>query len=134
MSKAGGGWIPPPPLFFCRFAFFGSIRTTFSRDIFHFDPYFMSKSVLVIKKYLRLLCTNLRVCFYRRGTKNTQKWFFFKNNVKFEFPMVILVGIDTPHAKIKKIKISKIQKGVPKIPKNYFFPKIMSNLNSPWSF
>ena len=29
---------------------------------------------------------------------------FFKNNVKFEFAMVILVGIDTPHAKIKKFK------------------------------
>ena len=48
---------------------------------------------------------------------------FFKNNVKFEFPMVILVGIDTPYAKIKKFKNSKIQKGVTKIPKNYFFSK-----------
>ena len=37
----------------------------------------------------------------KRGTKNTQKWFFFKNNVKFEFHMVILVEIDTPCGKKK---------------------------------
>ena len=36
--------------------------------------------------------------------------------------------------KSKKSKISKIPKGVPKIPRNDFFSKIMSNLNSPWSF
>ena len=46
---------------------------------------------------------------------------FFKNYVEFEFPMVIIVGIDTPYAKIKKIKNQKNHKGVPKILKNDYF-------------
>ena len=38
--------------------------------------------------------------------KTPQKWLFFKNAAKFEFPMVNLVGIDTPCEKKKNQKFS----------------------------
>ena len=43
--------------------------------------------------------------FPKRGTKNVKNpkfYFFRKINAKFGFPMVILVGIDTKHAFLKK--------------------------------
>ena len=113
----GGGF--HPTLFFCRFAFFGSIRTTFSRDIFHFDPYFMSKSVLVIKKYLRLLCTNLRVCFYSLHT--VFDLFDLWNQATRRHIWILIFYI-------------RMKWYYQKYPNMIFFSKVMSNLNSPWSF
>ena len=70
----------------------------------------------------------------KRGTKNTQKWLFFKNNAKFEFLVVILAGIDTPYEKLKKIKILKKSKRGTKNNQKWLFFKNDPNLNSPWSF
>ena len=49
---------------------------------------------------------------------------FFKNNAKFEFPIVILVGFDTPCVKIKKFKKSKkLKRGFKNTQKWLFFKK-----------
>ena len=55
LKEGGGGrrWISLPPVF-CRFVFFGSIWTTFSRGIFYFKPDFMSKFKILMSKFSKI--------------------------------------------------------------------------------
>ena len=50
LTTGRGVFATPPPVFFCRFVFFGSIWATFSRDIFYFEPNFMSKFKILMSK------------------------------------------------------------------------------------